>query len=103
MGQVRSKEDANKPVFELSKKIDFELEIATVVGTGNELGNPMDIKNAWDNIFGYVILNDVSLRDVQNWEYVPLGPFTSKNLLTVISPWIVTPEALSPLRVDLPK
>ncbi len=63
----------------------------------------MSVSEAWDNIFGYVILNDVSLRDVQNWEYVPLGPFTSKNIISVISPWVVTPVALAPLRVNLPE
>lgn len=63
----------------------------------------MDTNQAWRSIFGYVLLNDISLRDVQNWEYVPLGPFTSKNLLTVISPWVVSPEALAPLRVSLPE
>ncbi len=61
----------------------------------------MGVKEAWEKIFGYVLLNDVSARDIQNWEYVPLGPFTSKNLISVISPWIVTPEALFPLKEKL--
>jgi fumarylacetoacetase len=83
--------------------VDLELEIGTLVGPGNQLGSPLSVSDAWESIFGYVILNDVSLRDVQNWEYVPLGPFTSKNFISVVSPWVVTPDALAPLRVNLPE
>lgn len=64
--------------------------MVTVVGQGNELGTSIDIKEAWNHIFGYCLMNDVSARDIQAWEYVPLGPFTAKNLITVVSPWIVT-------------
>lgn len=95
---------AKKPVFGPSKKIDYELEIGTFIGNGgNELGQPIDIKNAEDYIFGITLMNDWSIRDIQGWEYVPLGPFTGKNCLTVISPWIVTLEALAPFRVKLPE
>lgn len=92
-GQTKGPNDA-QPKFEKSKKIDFELEVGMIVGKSNKLGQPIDIKQAEDHIFGFVLLNDVSARDIQNWEYVPLGPFVAKNFITVISPWVVTAEAL---------
>lgn len=101
-GQLKNPNET-EPYFGKSKKMDFELEMVTVVGTSNKLGEPIDVKNANDHIFGYLLMNDVSCRDIQGWEYVPLGPFTAKNCITVVSPWIVTKEALEPFRVELPK
>lgn len=100
-GQIKGPND-DKPKYEKSKKMDFELEIGMIVGRPNNLGEPIAIDKANEHIFGFVLLNDVSARDIQNWEYVPLGPFTSKNLITVISPWIVTAEALQPVFHKLP-
>ncbi|GAU29874.1 hypothetical protein TSUD_379640 [Trifolium subterraneum] len=91
------------PYFGPSLKLDFELEMATIVGPGNELGKPVDINNAEDHIFGLVLLNDWSARDIQAWEYVPLGPFLGKNFATSISPWIVTLDALEPFACEAPK
>lgn len=100
-GQIKGPTDA-KPRHEKSKKMDFELEVGMIVGKSNKLGEPIPIGSAEDHVFGFVILNDVSARDVQNWEYVPLGPFTAKNCITVISPWIVTAEALKGAYQKLP-
>lgn len=72
--------------------------MGTIIGKTNELGHPVKLKDAEDHIFGYVILNDWSARDLQVWEYVPLGPFNAKNFATTISPWIITAEALQPFR-----
>lgn len=95
---------ADAPTFGPSKKMDFELEIGTFIGNkGNKLGRPIKINEAEDYIFGLTLMNDWSVRDVQVWEYVPLGPFTGKNIGTIISPWIVTMEALAPFRVKLPE
>ncbi|KAL5097479.1 hypothetical protein RYX36_001806 [Vicia faba] len=91
------------PYFGPTLKLDFELEMATIVGPGNELGKPVDINNAEDHIFGLVLLNDWSARDIQAWEYVPLGPFLGKNFATTISPWIVTLDALEPFACEAPK
>lgn len=91
------------PYFGPSRKLDFELEMAAVVGPGNELGKPIDVNNAADHIFGLVLLNDWSARDIQGWEYVPLGPFLGKSFGTTISPWIVTLDALGPFACDAPK
>ncbi|KAG9445297.1 hypothetical protein H6P81_016637 [Aristolochia fimbriata] len=91
------------PYFGPTKKLDFELEMAAVVGPGNELGKPIDINNAADHIFGLVLMNDWSARDIQAWEYVPLGPFLGKSFGTTISPWVVTLEALEPFACDAPK
>ncbi|KAL3287596.1 hypothetical protein HHI36_002065 [Cryptolaemus montrouzieri] len=93
--------DGTPPVFGTSKLMDFELEMAFFVGgKTNKLGEPISVKNAQDNIFGFVLMNDWSARDVQKWEYVPLGPFTAKNVGTTISPWVVTTLALEPFVVD---
>lgn len=81
-------------VFGPCRLMDFEVEIGAFVGTGNALGEPIDIREAADKIFGLVLMNDWSARDIQKWEYVPLGPFTAKNVATTISPWIVTTDAL---------
>lgn len=90
---------AEAPVFGPSKRIDYELEVGIFVGTGNELGRAIPMADAEAHIFGLCLLNDWSARDVQAWEYQPLGPFLSKNFATTISPWIVTLEALEPYRV----
>ncbi|KAL9251762.1 Fumarylacetoacetase-like protein [Drosera capensis] len=91
------------PSFGPSKKLDFELEMATIVGPGNPLGKSVDVNDAADLIFGLVLMNDWSARDIQGWEYVPLGPFLGKNFGTTISPWIVTLEALEPFTCDAAK
>jgi len=82
--------------------MDFELEMGSIIGVGNEMGQPIKIADARDHIFGHCILNDWSARDIQKWEYVPLGPFLAKNFASTISPWIITPEALAPFKVALP-
>ncbi|KAF3451810.1 hypothetical protein FNV43_RR07906 [Rhamnella rubrinervis] len=91
------------PYFGPSLKLDYELEMAAVVGPGNELGKPVDVNQAADHIFGLVLMNDWSARDIQGWETVPLGPFLGKSFGTTISPWIVTLEALEPFACDAPK
>ncbi|CAF0754411.1 unnamed protein product [Brachionus calyciflorus] len=95
VGQMQP-DDTKPPVFGPCKLLDFELEMAFFVGPGNELGQPIPIEKAHEHIFGMVIMNDWSARDIQKWEYVPLGPFTAKNFATTISPWVVPMEALMP-------
>ncbi len=90
------------PVFSPSRNLDFELEMAFVVGKDNPPGSSVPTAEAEDHIFGMIIFNDLSARDIQKWEYVPLGPFLSKNFGSVVSPWIVTMEALEPFRVAGP-
>lgn len=90
--------DADEPVVEPSRRLDYELELGMFVGPGNEIGHPVPITEAEEHIFGLCLLNDWSARDVQAWEYQPLGPFLAKNFATTISPWIVTLEALEPFR-----
>jgi len=90
---------ATQPSFGPCKRLDIELELGIFVGTGNELGDPVAMAQAEDHVFGLCLLNDWSARDIQAWEYQPLGPFLSKNFATTISPWIVTVEALAPYRV----
>lgn len=86
------------PVFGPCRLLDFELELGFFTGPGNKLGEPIPIEEAADHIFGFVLVNDWSARDIQKWEYVPLGPFLAKNFATSISPWIVTLDALEPFR-----
>jgi len=86
------------PTFGASQMLDYEAEVGFFVGKGNELGEPVSIDEAEEHIFGICIVNDWSARDIQSWEYQPLGPFLSKNFATSISPWIVTWEALEPYR-----
>ncbi len=93
---------AEVPVFGPSKRLDFELEMAFVIGKENRLGEPISIAQAEDHIFGLVLFNDWSARDIQQWEYVPLGPFLGKNFGSSVSPWIVTLEVLEPFRVNGP-
>ncbi len=102
MGQTMPK-GADTPVFGPSKRVDFELEMAFITTDANVLGEPVPIEEAEDYIFGMVLFNDWSARDIQKWEYVPLGPFLAKNFASTISPWIVTMDALEPYRVDSPK
>lgn len=94
--------DADEPIFGPTRKLDFELETAFIVGEGNALGEPIAVDQAEKHIFGLVLMNDWSARDIQQWEYVPLGPFNSKTFATSISPWIVTLDALAPFRVAGP-
>jgi len=99
LGQTKPS-DTEPPKFGPCRLMDFELEMAFFVGgPSNDLGNPIKIENAEDHIFGMVVMNDWSARDIQKWEYVPLGPFGAKNLGTSISPWVVTMEALKPFAV----
>jgi fumarylacetoacetase len=95
-------EGATEPVFGPSQAMDFELEMGFFVGPGNELGRPIPIEQAAEHIFGLVLVNDWSARDIQSWEYRPLGPFLSKNLATSISPWVVPLAALEPFRCPGP-
>src|SRR4051794_23175331 len=93
---------AEQPSFGPSRKLDIELETAFIVGEGNALGEPISVVEADWHIFGMVLMNDWSARDIQQWEYVPLGPFNSKIFATSISPWVVTLDALEPFRVAGP-
>lgn len=95
--------DAEKPIFGASKQLDFELEMAFVLNKNTEIGESISTQEAEDAIFGIVIFNDWSARDIQSWEYVPLGPFLGKNFCSSISPWVVTLEALEPFRTASPK
>ncbi|RED49566.1 fumarylacetoacetase [Seonamhaeicola aphaedonensis] len=94
---------ATEPIFGPSKLVDFELEMAFITTDANDLGEPIPIEEAEEYIFGLVLLNDWSARDIQKWEYQPLGPFLAKNFASSISPWIVTLDALEPYRVQGPK
>jgi fumarylacetoacetase len=91
------------PVFGPTKALDIELETAFIIGKSTELGESVSTKDAEDHIFGMVLFNDWSARDIQRWEYVPLGPFLAKNFASTISPWIVTLDALEPFRVKAPE
>lgn len=95
--------DADRPVFGPCKQLDFELEMAFIVNRNTEMGESISTAEADESIFGMVIFNDWSARDIQSWEYVPLGPFLAKNFGSSISPWVVTLEALEPFRTDSPK
>ncbi len=101
-GQIKP-EGSEAPVFSACKKLDFELEMGAVVGVGNPMGEPVTVEQAQEMIFGYVLLNDWSARDIQIWEYQPLGPFLAKVFATTISPWVVTRAALEPFRVPGPE
>jgi fumarylacetoacetase len=102
VGQTRPDDDA-PPVFGPSKLLDYELEMGFITGPGNELGRPIPIEETEEHIFGFVLVNDWSARDIQKWEYQPLGPFNAKNFATSISPWVVTLEALAPFKVAPPE
>lgn len=94
--------DVEKPVFGPCKQLDFELEMAFIINKNTEMGESISTKEAEDAIFGMVIFNDWSARDIQSWEYVPLGPFLAKNFGSSVSPWVVTLEALEPFRTPSP-
>jgi fumarylacetoacetase len=100
-GQTKT-DDQDVPVFGPSKQVDFELEVGFIIGRNSDLGSSIKTSEADNYIFGLVLFNDLSARDIQKWEYVPLGPFLSKNFGSVISPWIVTLEALEPFRTTGP-
>lgn len=101
--QGQTKPGDGPPVFGPCRLLDFELELGFFTGPGNDLGTPISIENAAEHIFGFVLVNDWSARDIQKWEYVPLGPFLAKNFATSISPWIVTLDALEPFRCAGPE
>ncbi|MBV9124343.1 MAG: fumarylacetoacetase [Planctomycetes bacterium] len=98
----RKPPETEVPAFGPSRALDFELEMGFLIGPGNDLGTPIPIGSAPDHIFGLVLVNDWSARDIQQWEYMPLGPFLSKNFGTSISPWVVTLAALEPFRTAGP-
>jgi fumarylacetoacetase len=100
-GQIKPV-DAELPVYCPSQKLDFELEFAFITCAETKLGTTITTAQAEENIFGFVLFNDWSARDIQQWEYVPLGPFLGKNFGSTISPWIVTLDALEPFRVQGP-
>lgn len=101
-GQIKQI-DSDQPIFSASKQLDFELEMAFVLNKNTDLGERISVSEAEDAIFGMMIFNDWSARDLQSWEYVPLGPFLGKNFGSSISPWIVTLEALKPFKTQSPK
>ncbi|MDW3224503.1 MAG: fumarylacetoacetase [Paracoccaceae bacterium] len=101
LGQTKAP-DAEYPVFGPSQRLDFELEMGAIVGVSTQMGQPITVAEADQMIFGYVLLNDWSARDIQAWEYQPLGPFQAKAFATSISPWIVTAAALDPFRTSTP-
>jgi len=100
-GQIKPA-DADTPIFSPSLKLDFELEVAFITCKDTELGSSISIEETDNCIFGFVLFNDWSARDIQQWEYVPLGPFLGKSFGSTMSPWIVTMDALEPFRVDGP-
>jgi fumarylacetoacetase len=97
----RKPPEAEAPEYGPSLRLDYELELGLWIGRGNRLGDPIPIDEAQDHIAGWCLVNDWSARDIQAWEYQPLGPFLAKNFLTSVSPWIVTSEALEPYRVPM--
>jgi fumarylacetoacetase len=99
-GQLKPSPDA-PPAYAPTQRLDLELELGIWIGPGNALGEPVPIGRAADQVAGYCLLNDWSARDVQAWEYQPLGPFLAKNFATTVSAWVVTPEALAPFRSGL--
>jgi fumarylacetoacetase len=100
LGQTKAPDEA-EPVFGPCRRLDHELEVGVFVGRGNDIGQPIAIDDAEEHLFGIVLLNDWSARDIQAWEYQPLGPFLSKSFATTLSPWVVTMDALAPFRVPL--
>ena len=98
----RKPPEAEAPEYGPSRRLDYELELGIFIGRGNTLGEPIAIGSAADHVAGYCLLNDWSARDLQAWEYQPLGPFLAKNFLTTISPWVISPDALAPFRTAMP-
>lgn len=97
-GQIKSA-DVAEPTYAISRQLDYEVELGIYIGADSHRGTPVRIDQAWDHVFGFCVLNDWSARDIQSWEYQPLGPFLGKSFATSVSPWIVTAEALLPFRV----
>lgn len=100
-GQILNPE-TQSPIFSKTKRLDFELEMGMIIGKNSKLGHPIDVNDTVEYIFGLVLVNDWSARDIQTWEYRPLGPFLGKNFATSISPWIVTLDALEPFKISSP-
>ena len=100
-GQVKKSKDEEISVFSQCKRLDYEVEMGVIIGKTNEIGVPIKINEASEYVFGFVLVNDWSARDIQAWEYVPLGPFTAKNFMTTVSAWIVVKEALEEFTVKL--
>ncbi|MBT2639717.1 fumarylacetoacetase [Bacillus sp. ISL-39] len=100
-GQIKHPE-LDTPIFSPCRQFDFELEVGCFIGSGNRLGEPISVGEAENHVFGLVLVNDWSARDIQAWEYQPLGPFLAKNFATSISPWIIPLEALEPFRIKGP-
>lgn len=98
-GQLKAP-DADTPVVAPCKRLDYEMELGIYIGKGNDLGDPVSIDDAEDHVFGICLFNDWSARDVQGWEYQPLGPFLAKNFASTVSPWIITTEALAPFKTQ---
>jgi fumarylacetoacetase len=98
----RKPPEAEAPEYGPSRRLDYELELGIWIGRGNDLGQPIPIGEARNHIAGYCLLNDWSARDLQAWEYQPLGPFLAKSFLTSVSPWIVSADALAPFRSEMP-
>ena len=98
----RKEPDSDAPQYGPSRRLDYELELGLWIGRGNDLGQPIPIDEAEDHIAGWCLLNDWSARDLQAWEYQPLGPFLAKNFLTSVSPWVITSQALEPFRKPTP-
>ncbi len=101
-GQILPKGE-DKPIYSASRLFDFELEMAFITGKSNKLGDPVPIEETDEYIFGMVLFNDLTARDIQKWEYIPLGPFLGKNFGSVVSPWIVTMDALEPFKTEGPE
>ncbi len=99
MGQLKLNEQ-DPPVYAATRSLDTEVEVAFIIGTPSQFGEPIPVDDALEHVFGMVLLSDWSARDIQKWEYVPLGPFLGKNFCTSISPWIVSMDALEPFAVD---
>jgi fumarylacetoacetase len=99
----RKPPEVDAPEYGPSRRLDYELELGLWIGRGNDLGSPIPISEAREHITGYCLLNDWSGRDLQAWEYQPLGPFLAKNFLTSVSPWVVSAEALAPFRKPMPQ
>ncbi|TYP93912.1 fumarylacetoacetate hydrolase [Fodinibius salinus] len=102
-GQILPPDSDDTPIFSACKLCDFELEMGFLTGPGNDVGSPIPIDEADEHIFGLTLVNDWSARDIQKWEYQPLGPFLAKNWATTVSPWIVTLDALEPFRISGPE
>ncbi len=96
-GQSKGDADA-EPTFGPSRRFDYELEVGAFIGSGNQLGHTIPLEEAEERMFGLCLVNDWSARDLQSWEYQPLGPFLAKNFATTVSPWVVTIDALAPFR-----